>query len=128
MPTPMTRAPGSRPVTASPASGDLAGGLEARQAGGLRAAQERAAGLRDVAEVDAGGGDPDQDLGPRAQAPAFTNGVVHGGEDVSRLQACSATRPSRQVSGTGGSRCSVLCSCGVRPEPERGDQSRVAER
>src|SRR6266700_4059989 len=38
-----------------------------------------------------------------------------------------STRPSRQVSGTGGSRFSVLCLCHVRPEPEHGDQSWVAE-
>src|SRR6516225_4144202 len=30
-------------------------------------------------------------------------------------------------SGDGGSRFSVLCLCHVRPEPEHGDQSRVAE-
>src|SRR5260370_8268681 len=41
--------------------------------------------------------------------------------------ACSSTRPSRQVSGTGGSRFSVLSLCHVRPEPEHGDQSWVAE-
>ena len=42
--------------------GDFAGALDARQIRRLRAACERAAGLRDVDEVDAGGGDPDQDL------------------------------------------------------------------
>jgi hypothetical protein len=41
---------------------DFTGALDARQVRRLRAARERAAGLRDVDEVDAGGGDPDQDL------------------------------------------------------------------
>jgi len=46
---------------------DVTGALDARQVRRLRAACECAAGLRDVDEVDAGGGDPDQDL-TRARA------------------------------------------------------------
>jgi hypothetical protein len=42
--------------------GDFTGALDARQIRRLRAARERAAGLRDVDEVDASGGDPDEDL------------------------------------------------------------------
>ena len=62
MPAPMTRAPGFQAGHCLAHDGDLAGSLEARQVRGLRAAHERAVGLRDVAEVDTGGGDPDQDL------------------------------------------------------------------
>jgi hypothetical protein len=47
--------------------GDFTHALDARQVRRLRAAHERAAGLGDVDEVDAGGGDPDQDLA-RARA------------------------------------------------------------
>ena len=44
------------------AGGDFTGALDARQVRRLWAACKCAAGLRDVNEVDAGGGDPDQDL------------------------------------------------------------------
>src|SRR6266851_7614901 len=63
---------------------------------GPRTAQEGAAGLRDVAEVDAGGGDPDQDLararyryrrvGDQAQVLRAVQGRLlqgaHGGADA----------------------------------------------
>jgi hypothetical protein len=49
--------------------GDFTGAFDARQIRRLRATGERAAGLRDVDKVDAGGGDPDQDLARARRLP-----------------------------------------------------------